>query len=78
MSDFLGIAQKVRLFLILVPKTDMIFCQKLLGKSMEPNAASFVVISIWQILQDWKGFQSYAVGVAVLKRKKSPIKVMCT
>ena len=46
MSDFLGIAQKVRHFLILVPKTTMISWQKLSGKSMEPNAASFVVISI--------------------------------
>ena len=32
--------------LILVPKTAMISWQKLSGKSMEPNAASFVVISI--------------------------------
>ena len=46
MSDFLGIAQKVRHFLILVPKTAMISWQKLSGKSMEPNVASFVVISI--------------------------------
>ena len=46
MSDFLGIAQKVRHFLILVPKTAMISWQKLSGKLMEPNVASFVVISI--------------------------------
>ena len=43
MSDFLGIAQKVRHFLILVPKIAIISWQKLSGKSMEPNAASFVV-----------------------------------
>jgi hypothetical protein len=46
MSDYLGIAQKVIHFLIIVPKTAMISWQKLTGKSMEPNAASFVVISI--------------------------------
>ena len=42
----LGIAQKVRLFLILVPKTAMISWQKLANISMELNAASFVVTSI--------------------------------
>jgi hypothetical protein len=42
----LGIAQKVRHFLILVPKTAMISWQKLSGKLMEPNVASFVVIRI--------------------------------
>ena len=41
-----AIAQKVRHFLILVPKTTMIYWQKLSRKSMEPNVASFVVISI--------------------------------
>ena len=46
MSDLLGIAQKVRHVLILVPKTAMTSWQKLSGKSMEPNVASFVVISI--------------------------------
>ena len=39
-------AQKVRHFLILVPKTAMINWQKLSGKSKEPNAAIFVVIRI--------------------------------
>ena len=46
MSGFLGIAQKVRHFLILVPKTAMISGQKLSNISMELNAASFVVTSI--------------------------------
>ena len=46
LSDFLGIAQKVRHFLIFVPKIAMISWQKLSGKSMEPKAASFVVISM--------------------------------
>ena len=46
MSDFVGIAQKVRHFLILVPKTAMISWQKLANTSMELNAVSFVVTSI--------------------------------
>jgi hypothetical protein len=42
----LGIAQKVRHFLILVPKTAMISWQKLANILMEFNAASFVVTRI--------------------------------
>jgi hypothetical protein len=46
MSDFLGIAQKVRHFLILVPKTAMISWQKLANISMELAALNVVVIRI--------------------------------
>ena len=46
MSDFLGIAQKVRHFLILVPKTAMISWQKLANISMELAAPNVVVIRI--------------------------------
>ena len=46
MSDFLGIAQKVRHFLILVPKTAIISWQKLSNISIELVAPNVVVIRI--------------------------------
>ena len=47
MSDFLGIAQKVRHFLILVPKTAMISWQKLANISMELAAPNVVLLCQW-------------------------------
>ena len=44
MSDFLGIAQKVRHFLILVPKTAIVSWQKLSNISMELAAPNMVLL----------------------------------
>ena len=54
--DFLGIAQKVRHFLILVPKTAMISWQKLSGKSIFLNLFyfnGFIWKSFGKFLAQW-------------------------
>ena len=44
MSDFLGIAQKVRYFIILVPKTAIVSWQKLSNISTEQAAPNVVLL----------------------------------